>query len=695
MEHNMTDLPFEKVVDVISQRRKIFLRDLTIDHSFTEMEREHLGLLLRSDGPLDMATTMYAAYPCLFRGAFNPIEDHNLLELAWASRCALDHVILYDAIIDSSNPDPMMMFACFRFRDAYRSSLQRLFGPEHQIWVLHDRFEAQAIQALKREALRRSGNADFDKDMYLIDAIAKSALSKLVLYALAFMTPAFMTPVLESSVLVDLLDSSDAFYAGHQVMDDLMDWRGDFRSGTVSYLLAMALDVSQTDLTVANENTTGAIIYQQVAPKWLIESQVQFARSEQLACRHLESDSLWLRMIQSQRAQATKLMATLDMSIKPMKSSSISVRVSTRDRLQQSMRHGLRFVLEDIKKGHTDLVHSMVFPRSEGFTTGGISNGAIFQRAILCRFLALASNHSLVDPSGSQLELQYLRDHQDPGSGGWKYFPSLQELPADADDVAQVLLAFIEANATDTSHLFTKVLGLIQSLTEEHGPEVPSWLVPTDLQNPEVAAYRLASDRWWGSGADVEVVANLAYALLRLDRQIWGDFAESAANWIADQQSDNGSWGGVWYWGRTYASWMALRLIDAVFPDHPSILSLRSWWLERRVDHCRSATEAAFALEIGGLLVQKGWLAGCELMPLIDHLTSVQAEDGGWDATPWIRMDINRASVQRGEGRPRYLSYGTRTMSALLCTQALLNISLISDFDLPHLQEMNQQKKSA
>jgi hypothetical protein len=688
VERGMTDLPFEKVVDVISQRRSNFLRDLTVDHGFTEMERERLGLLLRSDGPSDMATTMYAAYPCLFRGAFNPIEDHQLLELAWASRCALDHVILYDAIIDSSNPNPMMMFACFRFRDAYRSSLQRLFGPEHQIWVLHDRFEAQAIQALKREALRRSGNAQFDKDMYLTDAIAKSALSKLALYALAFMTPA-----LESSALMDLLDSSDAFYAGHQVMDDLMDWRGDFRSGAVSYLLVMALDVSQTDLTTADENTTGAIIYQKVAPTWLIESQVQLARSEQLACKHLESDSLWLRMIQSQQAQATKLIAALDMSVKPMKPR--SVQVSTRDRLHQSMRHGLRFVLEDVKKGHTDLVHSMVFPRSEGFENGGVSNGAIFQRALLCRFLAVASNHGLIDPSGSQVELEYLRNHQDPGSGGWKYFPSLQELPADADDVAQVLLAFIEANATDTSHLFRKVLGLIQSLIEEHGPQVPSWLVPSDLQNPEMVAYRLASDRWWGSGADVEVVANLAYALLRFDQQAWGDFAESAANWIADQQSDNGSWGGVWYWGRTYASWMGLRLIDAVFPNHPSIRSLRSWWLERRIDHCRSATEAAFALEIGGLLVQKGWIAGCELMPLIDHLTSVQAEDGGWDAAPWIRMDINRADVQRGKGQPRYLSYGTRTMSALLCTQALLNVSLISDFDLPHLQETNQQKKSA
>lgn len=351
------------------------------------------------------------------------------------------------------------------------------------------------------------------------------------------------------------------------------------------------------------------------------------------------------------------------------------------DRIISAVQRGLVNLADARENDYSEMIHRMNFPRAAGFTEDSLCLGAVFQRAIVCKTLAKARFMYDVDNQILQDDLAYLLLQQDPSSGGWKYFPSFAELPPDADDVAQVILAFVEAGYSENHRIFSRILEQIERLIDPVSGKVPTWLVDPAKNDPESQLYRRAIKQWWGEGADSEVVANLAFALWRLDPSRFSEWLPRACDLLSSRQKD-GWWESTWYWGRTYGTWIVTRLFVAIRPQDPALVRVVDWWISSQsTDGCwnslkPSAIESAFGLEAGIELAKVDLLpsGGKLLLRIASWLCDHQADDGGWDATPFIRMDINRAATQRGSAQPKYLSYSSRTITTAFCIQALLNL---------------------
>jgi squalene-hopene/tetraprenyl-beta-curcumene cyclase len=327
----------------------------------------------------------------------------------------------------------------------------------------------------------------------------------------------------------------------------------------------------------------------------------------------------------------------------------------------------------------SELVHRMSFPREAGFMSGDLCLGDVFQRAVVCKTLAMARSRYDVDEQSLQADLDYLISQQDPASGAWKYFPTLGELPPDADDLAQVLLAFLELGYSGAHTVFSRALVMIDQLIDPESGRAPTWLVLPEASDPESRLYRAAIERWWGDGSDPEVVGNLMFALWSLDQVRFMPWLTRACSWLASTQNEEGWWDSTWYWGRAYGTWMAVRALASVALHEPALKRASDYWIGSQAEGdlhpgTQSPLEAAFSLEIGIELARIGLLPNLELLRRNAHsLCDCQAIDGSWDASPFIRMDIHRAATQRGLVQPKYISYGSRGITTAYCIHALLN----------------------
>jgi squalene-hopene/tetraprenyl-beta-curcumene cyclase len=359
-----------------------------------------------------------------------------------------------------------------------------------------------------------------------------------------------------------------------------------------------------------------------------------------------------------------------------------------RGRIVATVQRGLVSLADARENGYSEMVHRMAFPQEAGFRNDDIyCLGSVFQCATVCKTIAMARLGHSIDGQALQTDLEYLLSQQDSTSGGWKYFPTLSELPPDADDVAQVLLAFIETGYPRTAETFARIVELVERLADPLNGQVPTWLVDPAATDPESQLYRRAIEQWWGDGAEPEVVANLGFALLRLNPSRFNQWLLRVCDWLAGRQEEEGWWESTWYWGRTYGTWMATRLIAAVSPRDPALARAAKWWISSRSEEgcwdtlAPSSLETAFGLETGIHLAKAGLLSTDRrlLLHSANWLCARQADDGGWDASPFIRMDINRAATQRGTAQPRYRSYSSRTITTAFCIQALLDLLSLLD----------------
>lgn len=157
----------------------------------------------------------------------------------------------------------------------------------------------------------------------------------------------------------------------------------------------------------------------------------------------------------------------------------------------------------------------------------------------------------------------------------WKYFPLLRELPADCDDLAEILRALIWARP-DAVRLCEPALRMVQQQQAPDG-SFSTWIIDSNDTTAATNHIRQAVDHLWGNTADVEVMANLLEALhiLDVDRagqaQTFASFSEKALNYIFNAQHIQGYWDSQWYWGRFYGTLVCVRLIAQVWPGHPSL----------------------------------------------------------------------------------------------------------------------------
>lgn len=529
-------------------------------------------------------------------------------------------------------------------------------------------------RAVLLERARRGRLEPIPDHVYSSMAAGKSALLKGSPLMMASATGALpKLPALESAL--------DAFAVAVQIHDDLKDWRKDYRSGYYSRALVrsletMGIEAIEGDERPAEENVGYGLFYGGVAHEELTRALEYCDLSSSIACKVGAKE--WGRFVSLYRKQLAELLKGfeclrkegLEVEGKPPIASTVDASLTRfADRLAREHR-----------LGYPEMQHRMRFAVKDGFSVADeVHTGDVFQRALVGWVMP-----PLVDQGyGCSRELieenlARLIDMRRPGErGGWSYFPTLPELPPDADDLAQIIQAFLAAAGENPHRWFDEPISLVLSRARENDGLVETWILDPQVDEDRMERYRWSVATHWGRGVDPEVIANFLYALSIWDAGRFRRDIEAGAEWVARSQDPKGFWKSTWYVGPYYGTYVCMRYLATVRPGDASLNRARAWLLRtQRSDGGWGDSHQSWPLQTAlgllGCLVSScgGWDAELEsaVHRAIKYLCLTQREDGLWSPSPFIQMDVHRA---RGDA-PEYLYYSSATISSVFAAAALL-----------------------
>ncbi len=347
--------------------------------------------------------------------------------------------------------------------------------------------------------------------------------------------------------------------------------------------------------------------------------------------------------------------------------------------LPKAISRAKQYILVEAEKHFPEVCHTMYFPRQAGFTSENEEHSSdVFARAVLAGILLdiieledrdvqfKATLSDIVQREARYVAKAKLKDKK----GGWSYFPDLPELPPDLDSLSAVLLLFARA-APEYLYLCQEPVDLFIRNVMPDG-SLETWMtVPDD--NPVQRELMLHGiKRYWGSDIDTGVCAHFYRALLNYDYKLFTRTISKGTEFIISKQQPGGNWESTWYWGHAYATGLCLRLLwetssgEAAISRAMEYFQMSQWedggWgiLETVPLDTALATWILCLTGVG------------QYLPAIErgtrYLLERQAQDGHWEPSPWIKMDVGRANGHI----THTLTYSSITMATAFCFRALL-----------------------
>jgi uncharacterized ParB-like nuclease family protein len=303
----------------------------------------------------------------------------------------------------------------------------------------------------------------------------------------------------------------------------------------------------------------------------------------------------------------------------------------------------------------------------------GMLRGDIFARAIIADALCDARDAGLVEASAVLAAecAHFIEQRQRSGIGGWVYFPGLPGLPPDADDLAQVMQVLVRCRRiADILAFVEPPLSTLLSDCRHPNGAIDTWIIPRHNRNVEQQIQAAYIAKVWGDTHDVEVIANLLYAIALYDLKRFERIVREGAIYIRDRQQTAGNWTATWYAGPFYGTFACVRLL-AFVGDYEPLSRARAFLLDGQLHdggwgNGEPSDQLSTALAICALLA----LAGGTVMEA-DVLPA--ARRGGEFLFATTACDDWRA--------PRFLHRDTRVgyaSSAITAAYALKAVAAIS-----------------
>ena len=640
-------------------------------------------LLLSADA------SIYDYHPYLFAPAFPGVEPRKVESLAVAARLFASFIFLSDEAIDGPaeaafGPIAPLRSAAMQF-EAYRL-LNELFPAGSGFWPRFGGYLRDLAESCVIEAEFGSGRRpwrQFTEDVAKGVAIKKAAIAKASVTGLAELAgDAGPARILESAV--------DHYNVAHQLFDDLHDWKKDLRRGQPSLVLSRLLpDGGPFGADALSPEQVGGIArklyYEGHATHVLRMSLVELGEADaalvglppilfgdaiaglRRRCQDLEAD---ISRIVAQNATRAKAQP--------------SVRITTRvvaDRPWEGIAWtALDHTLAEWRRGFGEARHLMNFPWDQGFSGATeVQAGDVFQRSLLAE--TLCESKGLAGPElepAVEHEITYLLGRtQTQPPGGWSYFPELPELPADADDLAQMirLLCISDRRELVPGKCDPALLALLETGAHPDG-SLETWILPAQLRLQSQQRQAHFVELAWGSGPDPEVMANLLHALHLYDATRFAAALERGLNFIEKTQAADGSWSSTWYHGPFYGVFVATRALAAARPSsrslRPAIEFLRTsqlpdggWGVGGDAD-ALSTSLALLALSSAPPDIAQG--ADGDRASRARRWLEADHRAEGWGGCPFIKMDVGRASG----GPVVTVLYSSRTITTAFVLRAAL-----------------------
>ena len=576
----------------------------------------------------------YKHYPALFHTYFPTVSAETLHLLCKAGYTYYNAVLCLDALVDEG--DTKALVEMLALQEETIKILTSIYGYKSSFWELWQQRKAEYFKAIQTEKrLLTIPEVSFEQYSSLADD--KSAFGKIAIDSLWVQSNTQNKAVYEK-----LLLSHRYFSVGFQLYDDVKDFARDIRRGQFNwavYQLQQKVDFAEAQ---HEPNTLHKYLFVKgVGQDLLKEAIVQFEKAKAVVTE-LNIPSGWLQTIeqmistiQSYLETTEGYLAVLKTTLALKKERNTAPFFNFSAVKEESIHKGLNFIEQDFRQHYAELKHTMYLGNAEGFeNTCQVHTSDTFQRALLddCLY-TIAQTYQLPITSFFEEEYHYFMERINPEVGAWQYFPSVQEIAPDIDDLAQIMQFFIHIGKKDeiAKHCQKAIDTAINSRSCANGG-IETWILPkhnlTSLQQKQ----QYFNESKWGTGPDVEVVANFLYALHLYDPKAYLSVIQKGISYLFSQQKEEGYWESRWYYGNYYGTYVCVRLLQCFGEQYTN-------QIQRAVNYIKThlPTEP-LSIALALLTLKTVGLNTDETAIILQkQLLATQNILGGWEAVNFIK----------------------------------------------------------
>lgn len=505
----------------------------------------------------------YERYPALFHDYYPTIRSQIVAQLSEAGFAFYKSVLELDAIID--NQETYRIFSVLDLQESAIKKLSSVFLEDSHFWKLWLQRKTEYKEAI---ALEKQLHHYFCEEKYTEVADKKSAFGKVAIDSLYV-----ISEEKDTTLYKNLLLSHQYFSLGFQIYDDVIDFREDF-NGSQFNIAVYELSKQLNFQNYSNAEALHKIFYIKGLGFELLQKSIN---SFEKAKTYLnDTESGWYKtIIEMQDAVCAFYDKTFAYIEILKKKNQLKKTPQKRTFLEYSpiqnsaIKRGMDFIAKKFSENYAELQHFMYLSNKEGFENEQqIHYSDTFQRAMLndCLLQISEKLNLKTDDFFREENLYILEKINKDEIGGWSYFPTVQEIAADIDDLGQIMQQFILTknrewvdvyclNATNTA---------IEDRTTENGG-IETWIIPKKLKNEKQIKQDFFNTTKWGKGPDVEVVANFLYALFLYNAEKYTGTLKKGIDYLVSEQKKEGFWESRWYYGDYYGKYVCIRLLTC-FP---------------------------------------------------------------------------------------------------------------------------------
>jgi len=191
----------------------------------------------------------YYSYPLLFYPYFPDVSLEQLRGLSVCGSYLFDYTLCLDTLLDrSASGDVGALLVSGMLQSEALSALHALFPPGTAFWRHFEAFTDHFTQAVLRErACHHCLVTPYSEAALQFIYSGKAAIAKGCIAAMASLGS-------RADLIERLVASHDAFYVAFQLLDDLQDWRVDYRRQHYSYPLTRAFSLAGWEAKVESED---------------------------------------------------------------------------------------------------------------------------------------------------------------------------------------------------------------------------------------------------------------------------------------------------------------------------------------------------------------------------------------------------------------------------------------------------------
>jgi len=348
--------------------------------------------------------------------------------------------------------------------------------------------------------------------------------------------------------------------------------------------------------------------------------------------------------------------------------------------LKTSIQKSISYLEDQRSSGFVEAIHHMIFPKKAGFI-GDVEKqeGKTFQLAIINNALMDADSLGFqIDKSGVKEDIRYILNHKyRDARGGWKYFPNLPEIPPDADDLAEILQVLFKFKLDNISEICDEAISIVFDQNYNSNGSFETWIMDSTSSDLSHKLMLQAIDTKWGKGPDIEVIANLLYALYIYNPDRYKNVIQRGVKFITKNIKKAGYWSATWYCGKFYGTFVCSRIISAINPKLKILNKVHKFlrnsekksggWGSRK----SNPTDTALVLLILTLSNKKLSLKLKLINRALNYLLKNQLPSGRWKGTYFIQMDPNRCFNISNIRNFSTIKYKSDTITTAISLKAL------------------------